>query len=138
MTSIIIAASMSWAGRWLQLAAGLLNTAAVSGKLLSYIQGCRSQAAVAHLLLFGEQGDVQRLAKRVAAAEEAAAAAAAASAEAQQAAAAAEGELASFKAARARVESELRQQLVELRQERDAEVAALVQKLERALATCDK
>ncbi|WIA35453.1 hypothetical protein OEZ86_003892 [Tetradesmus obliquus] len=84
------------------------------------------------------QGDLQRLAKRVAAAEEAAAAAAAASAEAQQAAAAAEGELASFKAARARVESELRQQLVELRQERDAEVAALVQKLERALATCDK
>ncbi|KAF6264159.1 hypothetical protein COO60DRAFT_1698426 [Scenedesmus sp. NREL 46B-D3] len=84
------------------------------------------------------QGDVQRLAKRVAAAEEAAAAAAAASAEAQQAAAASEGEVASFRAARGRVESELRQQLVELRQEREAEVAALVQKLERALATCDK
>jgi hypothetical protein len=84
------------------------------------------------------QGDVQRLAKRVAAAEEAAAAAAAASAEAQQAAASAESELASFKAARARVESELRQQLVDLRQERDAEVTALVQKLERALSTCDK
>lgn len=76
--------------------------------------------------------------KRVAAAEEAAATAATASVEAQQAAAAAESELSSFKAARARVDSELRQQLVDLREERDAEVAALVQKLERALATCDK
>eukprot|EP00878_Enallax_costatus_P038313 GHUV01043511.1.p1 GENE.GHUV01043511.1~~GHUV01043511.1.p1 ORF type:complete len:512 (+),score=226.56 GHUV01043511.1:875-2410(+) len=84
------------------------------------------------------QGDIQRLIKKAAAAEEASSAAQTAAAEAQQAVAAIEGELNALRAARARVEGELRQQLQELRTERDAEVAALVQKLERALATCDK
>lgn len=84
------------------------------------------------------QGDIQRLIKKAAAAEEATSAAQTAAAEAQQAVSAIEGELKALKAARGRVEGELRQQLHELRSERDAEVAALVQKLERALATCDK
>lgn len=84
------------------------------------------------------QGDIQHLIKKAAAAEEATSAAQAATAEAQQAVAAVEAELNSLKAGRSRVEAELRQQLQDLRSERDAEVAALVQKLERALATCDK
>ncbi|KAF8060606.1 SCLT1 [Scenedesmus sp. PABB004] len=84
------------------------------------------------------QAEAQRLAKRLAAAEDGAAAAASARAEAQQAAGAAEAELAALRAGMGRSEAELRAQMAELRAERDAEVAALVQKLERALATCDK
>lgn len=91
-----------------------------------------------HLYCHACQGDIQRLTKQAAAAEKASSTAQTAATEAQQAVAAIEGELNALRAARARVEGELRQQLQVLRSERDAEVAALVQKLERALATCDK
>lgn len=84
------------------------------------------------------QGDIQRLMRKAAAAEEASSTAQTAAAEAQQAVSATEGELTALKAVRSQAEGELKQQLLELRSERDAEVAALVQKLERALATCDK
>jgi hypothetical protein len=83
------------------------------------------------------QSDVQHWTKRAVAAEAAAAAAGSSTAEAQQAAAAAAAELAGLKAAHSRVESQLRQKVAELQEQRDAEVAAIAQKLDRALAACN-
>eukprot|EP00775_Hariotina_reticulata_P008796 gene8796-8975_t len=82
------------------------------------------------------QSDVQQWTKRAVAAEAAAATAGSSTAEARQAAAAATAELAGLKAAHGRVESQLRQKIAELQEQRDAEVAAIAQKLERALAAC--
>lgn len=82
------------------------------------------------------QSDVQHWTKRAVAAEAAAATAGSSTAEARQAAAAATAELAGLKAAHGRVESQLRQKIAELQEQRDAEVAAIAQKLERALAAC--
>lgn len=74
----------------------------------------------------------------MAAAEAAAATAAGAAAEAKQEAAVAAAELVAAQAARQQGESALQQQLLELRQQRDAEVAALADKLAQTVAACDK
>jgi DNA anti-recombination protein RmuC len=89
-------------------------------------------------LLYALQAEVQRLTRKVSAAESASTAAAAAASESRQAAAAAEAELQTLRGAAARVESELRAQLADSRAARDAEVAGLASKLERALGACDK